>query len=104
MYCAPCLSSYPCNMVFEEVVRSEMIFSSSKSLARLFSSICIYFLVGSLMVIAWIGFGFSAIFYARHVRKSWKEKKICGSALWFQVVMLIVDLFLESSNLEIEVL
>lgn len=40
---------------------------------------------GSLMVIAWIGFGFSAIFYARHVRKSWKEKKICGSALWFQV-------------------
>ena len=90
-------------MVFEEVVRSEMIYSSSTSFCNdIFMYLHIF--TGSLMVIAWIGFGFSAIFYARHMRNTWGKKKICGSTLWFQVVMLIVNLFHDSIDLEIEVL
>ncbi|XP_065069529.1 putative ferric-chelate reductase 1 [Rhopilema esculentum] len=39
---------------------------------------------GSLMVLAWIGFAFSGIFFARYMRGSLQGKKVCGMNWWFQ--------------------
>ena len=38
------------------------------------------------MVLAWIGFAFSGIFFARYMRSSLQGKKVCGTSWWFQVI------------------
>eukprot|EP00794_Sanderia_malayensis_P007858 gene7858-8708_t len=40
---------------------------------------------GCLMVLAWVGFGVSGIFYARYAREIWPTPTFRGSPLWFQV-------------------
>ena len=50
-----------------------------------FMTTFVAFRLGSFMVIAWVGFAVSAIFYARYMKVVWTNKTISGENIWFQV-------------------
>lgn len=45
----------------------------------------LFFLSGSLMVVAWIGTASVAIFLARYYKDMWPEKTHCKVKIWFAV-------------------
>jgi hypothetical protein len=46
---------------------------------------------GALMLLAWFGFVFSAVYSARHLKEHWPNTTVSGMAIWFHVSFNLIN-------------